>query len=50
MFKNNSIIITNNTSKKNILSNLNNQLLNIKIYTINEFNKLYYFNNKEETI
>lgn len=49
MFKNNQIIITSNISKKNILKKNNNQLLNIKIYSINEFNKLYFFDYTEET-
>lgn len=49
MFKNNQIIITSNINKKNILKKINNQLLNIKIYSINEFNKLYFFDYTEET-
>ena len=50
MFKNNQIIITTNVNKKNLLKKINNQLLNIKIYSINEFNKLFYFDYDEETI
>lgn len=50
MFKNNQIIITSNVNKINLLKKLNNQLLNIKIYSLNEFNKLYYFDYDEETI
>lgn len=50
MFKNNSIIITNNENKTDILKNLNKELLNIKIYTLTEFKKLYYFDYSEETI
>ena len=49
MFKNNSIIITSNTSKKDILGS-NKQLKYYKIYTISEFNKLYYFDYDEKTI
>ena len=49
MFKNNQIIITSNINKKNILKKINNQLLNIKIYSINEFNKLYFFDYTEVT-
>ena len=48
MFKNNQIIITSNINKKNILKKINNQLLNIKIYSINEFNKLYFLDYTEE--
>ncbi len=50
MFKNNQIIITSNVNKKNLLKKLNNELLNIKIYSISEFNKLFYFDYDEETI
>ncbi len=50
MFKNNQIIITSNVNKKNLLKKLNNKLINIKIYSLSEFNKLYYFDYKEETI
>ena len=49
MFKNGQIIITSNVNKKNLLKKLNNGLLNIKIYSINEFNKLYFFDYEEET-
>lgn len=50
MFKNNQIIITSNVNKKNLLKKLNKELLNIKIYSITEFNKLFYFDYDEETI
>ena len=50
MFKNNSIIITSNTSKKDILCSNNNKLTYYKIYTLTEFNKLYYFDYNEKTI
>ena len=49
MFKNGQIIITSNVNKKNLLKKYNNKLLNIKIYSINEFNKLYFFDYDEET-
>lgn len=50
MFKNNQIIITSSVNKKNLLKKINNQLINIKIYSISEFNKLFYFDYNEETI
>lgn len=50
MFKNNQIIITSNVNKKNLLKELNKELHNIKIYSLSEFNKLYYFDYNEETI
>lgn len=50
MFKNNQIIITSNVSKKNLLKKNNQELLNIKIYSLPEFNKLFYFDYNEETI
>ncbi len=49
MFKNGQIIITSNVNKKNLLKKSNDKLLNIKIYSINEFNRLYYFDYDEET-
>lgn len=49
MFKNNDIILTTNNEKKKILLN-NQQLINIKIYTINEFNRLFYFDYNLKTI
>ena len=49
MFKNNDIILTTNNEKKKILLN-NQQLINIKIYTISEFNKLFYFDYNLRTI
>lgn len=50
MFKEGQIIITSNRNKKNLLKKLNKTLLNIKIYAIKEFNRLYYFDYEEETI
>lgn len=50
MFNNINIIITTNTYKKELLKQFNKELLNIKIYTINEFNKLYYYDYNNETI
>lgn len=50
MFKENSIIITSNTLKKDILSSNNNKLTYYKIYTLSEFNKLYFFDYNEKTI
>ena len=50
MFKTNSIIITSNTSKKDILCSNNYKLSYYKIYTLSEFNKLYYFDYNEKTI
>ena len=50
MFKNGQIIITSNINKKNLLKKQNKELLNIKIYSISEFNKLFYFDYNEETI
>ena len=49
MFKQGSIILTSNISKKEILKN-NTSFNYYKIYTINEFNKLYYFDYNEKTI
>lgn len=49
MFKENSIIITSNTQKKDIL-NSNKKLRYYKIYTLTEFNKLYYFDYNKKTI
>ena len=49
MFKNGQIIITSNVNKKNLLKKINDKLLNIKIYSINEFNRLYFFDYDEET-
>ena len=49
MFKENDIIVTNNIDKKKILFE-NNKLLNIKIYTLNEFNSLYFLSYDEEAL
>ncbi len=50
MFENTDIIITSNIYKKELLKSFNSSLLNIKIYTNNEFNKLYYGNYSKEAI
>ncbi len=50
MFNNRDIIITSNNQKKELLKSFNNSLLNIKIYTLNEFNKLYYYDYDKQTI
>ena len=50
MFENIDIVITNNTYKKQLLKQFNKELNNIKIYTINEFNKLYYYDYNTDTI
>jgi len=50
MFPNTNIIITTNNYKKELLKEFNKELLNIKIYTLNEFNKLYYYDYSKETI
>ena len=49
MFDNNSIIITNNSNKKQLLKQ-NKQLINIKIYTLQEFYKPFYFDYNKEAI
>ena len=49
MFSNDSIVITNNTNKKQLLKQ-NKELLNIKIYTVQEFYKKFYFDFNNETI
>jgi len=49
MFKNDQIIITSSINKNNLIKSLNDKLLNIKIYSINEFNKLYFIDYSEET-
>ena len=41
MDKTGKIIITSNVNKKNLLKKNNNQLLNVKVYSITEFNKLF---------
>ncbi len=43
MFKDKQIIITNSTNKHSLLMKFSSELLNIKVYTLNEFNKLFYF-------
>lgn len=45
-----NIIITSYNNKLNKLKELNSTLSNIKIYTLNEFNRLYYFDYDEKTI
>lgn len=46
----NKIIITSHTNKINLLKKINTSLNNIKIYTLEEFNRLYYFDYNEQTI
>ncbi len=43
MFDNTDIIITSSTNKKELLKSFNNSLKNIKIYTLSEFNRLFYY-------
>ena len=43
MFDNVDIIITSSTNKKELLQQFSNSLKNIKIYTLSEFNKLFYY-------
>lgn len=43
MFKDGQIIVTNSTNKHDLLKKFSNELLNIKIYTLKEFNDLFYF-------
>ena len=50
MFNNIDIVITTNTYKRELLETLSNQLLNIKIYTLGEFNKKYYCDYSIETV
>ena len=50
MFEKTDIIITTNTEKKRLLKSTNNQLLNIKIYSLGEFNRLFYYDYNEQTI
>ncbi len=50
MFENTDIIITTNNHKKELLKSFNNSLLNIKIYTLSEFNKLFYYDFNPEAI
>ena len=50
MFNNIDIIITSNNQKKELLKSFNNKLLNIKIYTLNEFNRLYYYDYDKQAI
>ena len=50
MLKEDSIIITSNNEKIKLLKEISKQLLNIKIYTLNELKKLFYFDYNEETI
>lgn len=49
MFQNGDIIITNNSNKLTILKN-NQDLKYLKIYTLAEFNRLYYFDYDVKTI
>jgi ATP-dependent helicase/DNAse subunit B len=50
MFEKTDIIITTNNHKKELLKSFNNSLLNIKIYTLREFNKLFYYDYNPKTI
>ena len=50
MFEHTDIIITTSNHKKELLKSFNDTLLNIKIYTLGEFNKLFYYDYKPETI
>ncbi len=50
MFENVDILITTSIIKNNLLKNFNNQFLKYKIYSISEFNKLFYFDYDEQTI
>ena len=50
MFSNTDIIITTSILKKELLKSFNDSLKNIKIYTLSEFNKLYYGDYTNETI
>lgn len=50
MFVSNSIIITDSENKREILKSCSNKLNNIKIYTLSEFKKLYFFSYDKETI
>ena len=43
MFKDGQIIVTNSTNKHDLLKKFSNELLNIKIYTLKEFNDLFYW-------
>lgn len=50
MLQNIQIIITNSTNKKELLKELSSKLVNVKIYTLNEFNKLFYFDYDVKTL
>ena len=50
MFDKTDIIITTSTQKKELLHQFTNSLTNIKIYTLSEFNKLFYYDYEESTI
>ncbi len=43
MFDNTDIIITSSINKKELLKSFSSSLKNIKIYTLSEFNKLFYY-------
>lgn len=51
-YENKTILIVGSTKKNNILLEINEQkeLLDIKVFTLNEFMKKYYFNYDEKTI
>ncbi len=50
MFDNTDIIITSSILKKELLKSFNSSLKNIKIYTLSEFNRLYYGDYSKEAI
>ncbi|HIS19270.1 MAG TPA: hypothetical protein IAC02_11770, partial [Candidatus Coprovivens excrementavium] len=50
MLENNQIIITSKVNKFNLLKRNNQKLHNNKIYSLDEFIKLYYFTYNEETL
>ena len=50
MLQNIQIIITNSTNKKELLKELSSKLVDVKIYTLNEFNRLFYFDYDVKTL
>jgi hypothetical protein len=50
MFDNTDIIITTNILKKELLNEFSKSLTNIKIYTLSEFSKSFYYDYDEEAI
>ena len=49
MFDNTDIIITSSINKKELLKSFSSSLKNIKIYTLSEFNKLFYYDYDSNT-